>query len=56
MFPEIKKEYKQPDLELTDEVSLYIVQKSTEDHGVRECKKILENIISEINLQKLIQI
>ena len=54
VFPEIKKEYKADDIELTDEISLYVVSKSGEEHGVRECKKILESVVSEINLQKLI--
>jgi ATP-dependent Lon protease len=57
MLPQILKEFSfsSDEIVISDEVISYIISVTTEEEGVRNLKRSLEEIISQINLHKLMK-
>jgi ATP-dependent Lon protease len=54
MLPKIYKEFAMPNLQFTESVLQYIVSLAGEEGGVRNLKRALEEIVSNINLCKML--
>ena len=56
MLPEIYKEYAfDKDIQIDEETITYVIQNTSKEQGVRNLKRNLEEIVSQINLKKLLE-
>ena len=53
LLPNVKKSFNMHDVTIADEILDYVIQKTQKEAGVRNLKRSLERIVSNINIDRL---